>query len=97
MLAALDRRQVENTAAEIAKVLTATLPRVRPFSAVLIYEDLMWQPPTSAYLQTDTYRLALGSSDGRSYRAAMLVPNPDPRDQMTKEELDIFVGPHMLW
>jgi hypothetical protein len=97
MLASLDQRQVENTAAEIAKVLTETLPRVRPFSAMLIYEDLMWPPPTSTFVQTDTYRLALGSADGRSYRAALLVPNPHPREQMTDDELDTFVGPHMLW
>jgi len=97
MLASLDQRQVEATAAEIAKVLTETLPRVKPFSAVLVYEDFMWPSPTPTFVQTDTYRLALGSSDGRNYRAALLVTNPDSRDPMTIEELDTFVGPHMLW
>jgi hypothetical protein len=97
MLAASSRQRVEEVAEEIAQELGRELAEAVRFSAVLIYEDVMWPSPQPAFVQTATHRLALGSPDGRSYRAALLVPNPAARFPLTEEERGAFVDRQMRW
>ncbi len=97
MLAAPDPSRVAAIADDVAQVLSEELRGTARFSAVLVYEEPMWPPPTPAFVLTETHWLVLGSSDCRSYRVALLVPNPAARVRLTEDENDAFVCPRMLW
>lgn len=65
-------------------------------SAVVIYDEILWQPPPPPSVLQSDFRLAVGAADGCA-RAVLLVPNPAAASNLQQDELDVLVGPNMLW
>lgn len=64
--------------------------------AILIYDEILWQPPSPAFLGHPDFRLSIGAVDGCA-RAALIVPNHHASTPLDAVELETLVGPTMLW
>ncbi|MEO7037381.1 MAG: hypothetical protein ABI548_25725 [Polyangiaceae bacterium] len=83
--------------AEIAATrLRATLESLRTIGAILIYDEILWQPPAPTFFGTPAFRLSTGAVDGWA-RATLVVTNSNAAIPLTEAELEALVGPRMLW
>jgi hypothetical protein len=76
--------------------LRETLESFQTIGAVLIYDEPLWPPAAPDFVETPTFRLATGAADGCA-RAVLVVTNPCATIPLTEEELQVLVGPRMLW
>ncbi len=84
--------KAESTAARLIEALSSH-PKV---GGVLIYDEILWQPPSADHLLLPGYRLSVGAADGCN-RAVLLVPNPNATIPLSTSEIKSLVGPNMLW
>jgi hypothetical protein len=87
---------VVSNAEAAARSLAAAAQRLPSVAAVVVYDEMFWQPPAPAFLGVSSYRLSIGAADGCA-RAALLVPNGAAAVPLTPAELDSLVRPDMLW
>lgn len=76
--------------------LRETVRQLPTVGAVLIYDEMLWQPPDPTFVETSSYRLSVGAADGCA-RAALLVPNEAAAVALTTAELETLVRPDMVW
>lgn len=81
------------TAAERFRETLLQLPTV---GAVVIYDEMLWQPPDPTFVETSSCRLSVGAADGCA-RAALIVPNEAAAVALTTAELETLVRPDMVW
>jgi len=79
-----------------ATYLNQALKNVPMVSAVLVYDDLLGEPPPECHVRDGGYRLSTGWMDGCA-RAALLVPNPIATTPLSEAEIEGLVGPKMRW
>jgi hypothetical protein len=89
-------RRMHEKADEAATLLREVLVDTEMVGAVLIYDELLWQPPAPAFFSRPEFRLSIGAKDGGA-RAALIVPNPRAANPLTSAELDVLVADRMLW
>ena len=89
-------QRVLEKAREVAASLQPVLGTLGTIGAILVYDEIFWSPPSPAFGAFPDFRLALGAVEGCP-RAAMLVPNQHAANPLTAAELDVLVGPNMLW
>jgi hypothetical protein len=82
----------ETAAARLREVMEP-LPMI---GAILIYDEMLWPPPSPAFLERPGYRLSVGAIDGCA-RAALLIPNDAAAVPLVSEEQDVLARPKMLW
>lgn len=87
---------IELRAQEIAEALTAVLPSIPGASAVVIYDDPFWPPIPATHVAVAGGRLCTGNMDGCA-RVVLLVAVPEATFPLTNEELQLLVGPDMIW
>ncbi len=89
-------RRVHQKAVAAGAVLREVLEEFKMVGAVLIYDELMWQPPAPDFVASPEFRLSIGSVDGFA-RATLVVPNPCATLPFTKAELEVLVARTMRW
>jgi hypothetical protein len=89
-------RRVHEKAVAAVAVLREVLEDFETVGAVLIYDELMWQPPAPGFVATSEFRLSIGSIDGFA-RATLVVPNPRATLPLSEAELEVLVAPTMRW